>query len=549
MDERRRMNRDALQPFAGRRFDLLVIGGGIQGAALCWRAAAAGLAVALVERGDFGAATSANSQKVIHGGLRYLQRLDIPRTLESIQAMRHLLNLAPHLVHPMPCLMPLYGYGSRGREAMAVGLGIYNLLRQAAEPIADEARRIPPAVLLGPGAARRRFALAPAAGLRGAALWHDALCENTERLTLAFVRSAQALGAAVANYAEAGAIDRHQDGCSAIHVRDRLGLSCGTVCARHVARCVGPWLESPAGLPSPALALGINLVTPPLHTHPVSVALRQPGGRNGRMYFVVPWRGCSIVGTAWVPYHGTAEPVAIHEVDLEDFIRGFNTAWPGRPLSLGDVRHVHAGLVPSRPPRGMLAAAQPRLQEHARLDMERLPGGGNRLDVQSVKYTTAVTVAETALRRLYPGRDIGRRAGSERLVGGALPDWSRFHGGLRRRWTPMLPADVVDRLATEYGGDAETVIAYGREGSPHQPPDLVAGMVRFAVRHEMARTLADVILRRTGIGSTGLPADRVLAGAARAMAEEMGWGEARQADESRHVLDAYPTFIRRRSER
>ncbi len=196
-------------------FDLLVIGGGIYGAALAREAATRGLKTALVEQADFCSGSSANSLKIIHGGLRYLQQADLPRVFESIRERSILLQTAPHLVSPMPCLMPTRGLAMKSRPVMAAGMLANDILSCRRNRRLDPLRRIP-----NGGTLSRREILEIAPSLRdtpvtGAARWVDGLAYDTERLVVGMIKAAAAAGTVVANHVRVQSCGRRAAGSPA----------------------------------------------------------------------------------------------------------------------------------------------------------------------------------------------------------------------------------------------------------------------------------------------------------------------------------------------
>ncbi|HSJ74711.1 MAG TPA: FAD-dependent oxidoreductase, partial [Gemmatimonadales bacterium] len=192
------MRRD-LSRLLERTFDLLVVGAGIQGACIAWDACLRGLTVALVDRGDFGAATSANSLGIVHGGLRYLARGDLPRMLDSIRERSALLRIAPGLVEPLAVLVPTY-QGGKGRAAFGTGLLLNDLVSRTRNRELRPEYAIPAGRLISRSECLRLFPWFPAAGLTGGALWYDGRLRHPERLTLSFVRSAADRGVVPVNY-------------------------------------------------------------------------------------------------------------------------------------------------------------------------------------------------------------------------------------------------------------------------------------------------------------------------------------------------------------
>ena len=474
------MKRD-LGALTAREHDLVVIGGGIHGAAVAWDAAHRGLAVALVEAADFGSGTSWNSLKTIHGGLRHLQRADIGQARESMRERRALLRIAPELVRPLPFLVPTYGHGLRGREAFAAALRLHDLIgHDRNEGLAPE-RRIPPGRILSVREVLDLVPGLPARALSGGAVWTDAQVTRSERLLIAFCHAAADAGAVFANYVAATGFLRHGPGVTGIRARDVEGGGELEIRARMVVNATGPGVNrllaraeiKPPGNP---LLLGMNLVLrrPVVTTHAV-------GARSdGRYLFLVPWRDRAIVGTAYDP------PDAAPYVAVARFVDEAARAFPWAGLQPGDVSLVHRGLVPARRASGGLETRS-RIVDHEADD--GVPG---LVSVRGVKYTTARAEAEKAvdlvLRRL--GRD----------------------GPPSRTATTPLPA------------------ARALEGS-------VGEQTARAVREEMAIHLGDVVLRRTDLGTAGPPPEPDLEAAAAAMASVLGWDERKTRAERQAASD------------
>ena len=289
-----------------REFDLLVVGGGIHGAAITWEATRRGLKTALIEKGDFGQATSANSLKIIHGGLRYLQQADLKRTRQSIKARRRFMEFAPHLVHPQPFLIPLFGHGLKGREIMALGLALNDLVSWDRNQGLQEDNFLPRGRVIPREACLSLLPGITKEGLTGGAVWYDGLVQHTERLTLEFILSASDLGATAANYIQATSLLLDQETVNGVKAIEVFSQTEFPIRAGMVVNASGPWLEvlfQPRPHPSQAplhWAKGINLViNKPLFTTfgvglegPRERGLGKPLPKKGsRFFFFVPWQG------------------------------------------------------------------------------------------------------------------------------------------------------------------------------------------------------------------------------------------------------------------
>ena len=477
------MRRD-LSALAAREHDVVVVGGGIYGVAVAWDAAERGLAVALVEREDFGAGTSWNSLKTIHGGMRYLPKGDLGRLRESARELRTLLAIAPEVVRPLGFLVPTYGHGKAGREAFAAGLVLSSWLTAGRNPDLPPPRQVPPgrtvpveeALRLLPGLERR-------GGLTGAALWYDAQATSTERLTLGFLHAAADAGALCANHAEVVSLLRGGGRVRGVAVRDTLGETTVEVRARLVVNAAGPWADAIMTLGGlrrqkvPLLRARNLVLGRPPHV-PFAV-----GARSGnRFLFLVPWKERTMVGTSY-------EPAESPPSDPLDFLEEARRAFPWARLAREDIALVHEGLVPGR---GDAAGLATRL---LLVDHEAEDGLPGLLSLQGVKYTTARAVAERVVALAV--RRLGGPATRCRTATTPLPRARPLEGGLKER-------------------------------------------ARAAVREEMALTLADAVLRRLDLGTGGPPLEVELDAVSAVLRTELGWDAAREQAERRALAAVYP---------
>jgi glycerol-3-phosphate dehydrogenase len=466
-----------------REHDLVIVGGGIHGVAAAWDAASRGLRAALVEADDFGSGTSWNSLKTIHGGLRYLQTLDLKRMRESIRERRALLRIAPVLVRPLPFVVPTYGHGPKGREALSLGLWLNDLVSSDRNRGLPAEQRIPNGRLLSRREVLDLFPGVSEDGLNGGASWTDAQVESSERLTIGFARAAADAGAVLCNHLAAVAFLRRGAAVTGIRGRDGLGGGEIDIRGRIVLNAAGPGMDgvlalAGIGRPTTPLLRAMNLVL----TRNLVAGHALGASSGGRFLFLVPWRDRSIVGTAYGPGE-TPEPG-----DIPAFLEEVRRAYPWASLGAGDVSLVHRGRVPGRGGAGGLAT------RHQLLDHEALDGVPGLVSVQGVKYTTARGVAEEAVD----------------LV-------------LRRLRRPPTPSRT-DAVPLDHARPLEGTLD---ERS------------RVAVREEMALTLGDAILRRLDLGTAGRPVAPDVDAVEGVLAEELGWSADRRAAERRALEEAY----------
>lgn len=534
------MKRD-LSRLSGIDHDLLIVGGGIHGACAAREAALRGLSVALVEQEDFGHATSANSQKIVHGGLRYLQSMDLPRMRESVEERRTLLRIAPHLVHPLPCLMPTYGHGRRGPAAMSAAFLINDLVTcDRNDGLVDPGRRIPRCQVVSRDRCLRLAPGIPAEGLTGGALWQDGQMYDAERLTLSFVLSAAEHGADVANYVRATGFVREGSRVAGVTAEDVLTGQPFAIRARLVINASGPWvnrvltpLGRRAGPRETSFVKGLSLVTRRLPNE-VALALASRSERGGTegLLFLTPWRHRSLVGCIYSAYAGDPEDCEATEDEIRELLRAVNLAYPPARLAPEDVCLVHVGLLPAAPPgtRGRPWS----LERHSRIvDHRQSDGIEGLVSLIGVKYTTARGVAEKAVdlaaQRLRRGAGRSRSRSSETAVhGGRIERFEDFLNGVLRARPFGLGEPALRHLVRSYGAAYAEVLEWVKADATLAEPldgstEVVKAEVIHGIRSEMAMTLRDVVFRRTGLGSTGHPGAACLESCAAVMARECGW--------------------------
>jgi glycerol-3-phosphate dehydrogenase len=484
----------ALEELHTRPFDLLVIGGGIVGAGIAAHAARAGVAVALVDAGDFGGGTSSASSKLIHGGLRYLRLGDIRLVREAHHERRALSNVvAPHLAHRQQFLLPLYEHGPFRPWFVQSGIVLYSTLALSrlhwlVQP--DRAGRLVPDL--------RR------SGLRSCALYADAWT-NDARLCLENVIAASEAGAVVLNRARVAAL-RTSSGrvCGAeVEVEGRTV----SVAARVVVNAAGPWvdrvraLEDPRAGTSVQLSKGVHVMVPGGEGWDAALTIPQD---DVRVTFAVPWYDMLLLGTTDTAYEGDPSAVAATPEDVEQVLREARLALPEALVRPEAVRSVWAGL--------RVLPVGSRGTASARRETVFSRGSGGMLSVAGGKLTTYRKIALDALGRV--ASDLGLHGLDRKpwpLPGAASGPATTLPGSLEPR--------VRANLLHLYGSRAADVVQLAADDptllEPLHPdgPDIAAQVVH-AVSREWATTVDDVLRRRTTVGWRGLDSDATREGAA-----------------------------------
>lgn len=553
------MKRD-LGALAQGHYDILVVGGGIYGACVARDAALRGLSVALLERDDFGHATSANSLKIMHGGLRYLQDGSLRLMRTMTRERKAWLRIAPHLVHPLPCLMPTTRKLSRSRALMGLGLSINDWVAYDRNRGMGAGQMIPGGRLLDRDEFLRRLPGLAAERMTGGVLWYDAQVSNTERLLLAVLSSAAAAGARVANYVEVTGFLRSGNEVRGVAAVDAASGRALEVRARLVVLCAGAWTgplldELDVRQPLPALrpSLAINLVTRQLCSdHALALPTKAvhgsaPSVHAPRTLFIVPWQQHSIVGTLHLPCkEGQVPSLAVSEDALAGFLTAINMAYPEAHLSLADIRHVHAGFLPALDGNGH--GDEVRLMRKSQIaDFERLEGIAGLVAVNGVKYTTARHTAEQvvdlALQKLQ--RD-ARPCVTDHIpvAGGDTGDFSTFLARAEQEAPPLVSVEMVRHLVANYGTGYDRILALARQNPDWSrplsvQPAVLAAEIVHAVRDEMAVRLADVVQRRTILGAAGPPDAAAVEACAALMGDLLGWSPQQRQDEIEQLYAGY----------
>jgi glycerol-3-phosphate dehydrogenase len=545
------MKRD-LRELADTCFDILIVGGGIQGATLAQDAALRGARVALIEKDDFGAATSSNSLKIIHGGFRYLQSLDFKRMRQSIRERSNLLRIAPHLVHPLPVLVPTYGHGLIGKEAMRMALLINDLISADRNSDSHPGKRIPAGKLVSKSELLELAPAVEAGAVSGGMIFYDAQVYNSERLTLGFLVSAANAGATVANYVEAYEFIRSADRVLGVRALDKIGGSLLEIRARTIVNATGPWVPSllsrtDARQPFEDVHLvkAINLITRPIfQNHAVGMMSAAAGAGSwlkpaGRFLFTAPWRGKTLFGTAYFPHQGEASECRVVEEEIQSFLNDINGCCPQINLQRSDVLHVHRGLLPAGPGgKGTQLSTGPRIHNHAG------EGLGGLISVLGVKYTTARAVAEATIDEVYRSWNLDPpqpRSARTALPGGDIACFDDYLASETGFNGSDLAPDRVRRLILNHGSQYSNVLKYLKRATAQadQESRVLEAETRHAVLEEMAHKLTDVVLRRTELGSAGQPSRDDVERCAEVMAEELGWDSERVELEIREVDEFY----------
>ena len=506
-----------------RRWDLLVIGGGIHGLFAAWDAAQRGLSVALVDAADFGGGVSFNHQRTLHGGLRALQQGALRKARRQIEERRAWARIAPHMVRPLPFLIGTYREIKRSRLALRAGFRMYDWIGRSRNAGVAMELHLPKTRLESAATTRKLFPGIAPKGLTGGAIWYDYQTRHPDRLTWLVACAARRAGATLVNYVRATGPRRAADGrVTGATLRDELDGR-----ELEVAACVtlltpgaglGDLLQAFGAGEGPPLLRAMNLL---LARPARDIALAAPG-RSGRMLTAVPWAGSLLVGTAQSETIVAAGQGAPSTAEVHAFLADANSAFPALQAQADAVRLVHWGLTPAVVRHG---------RDELRPEAEITKHATQRLIAMAgVKYTTARAAAEQAIDAAVaiaakPTRRC--RTADTPLPHATIADVEGRLAETQRALGVELAADISTHLASWYGTEAPDVLnhaaAHGEIDRLDPASPVLAGEISYAVEHADAIRLSDAVLRRTVLGSAGRPGRAALDRAAAIMARLCGW--------------------------
>jgi glycerol-3-phosphate dehydrogenase len=527
--------------FAARRYDLLVVGGGIHGLFAAYDAALRGLSVGLIERADFGSGLSFNHQRTIHGGLRALERGNLRKARRQIHERRTWARIAPHLLRPLPFLVGTYRWSPRSRWIVRAGFAAYDFVGRRRNADVSPELHLPKAKLESAAATRRLFPGVRDLGLTGGAVWYDYQTVHPDRLTWSVAVAAERAGATLVNYAEALGPLKTDARIHGARIRDELsGHEYDVEAAVTVLAAgsrLGP-LESAFGVAgAPPLLRAMNA----LLDRPARDIATVAASPSRRMLTAVPWRGCLLVGT-----HQSDGPVKADETGppsaaVDALIADVNATFSTLHATRADIRMLHYGLVPARVRDG-----RADLLSEARVAPHGARGAPGVISMVGVKYTTARATAERTIDAVCA--ELSRRRTRCRTAALPLPhaDIADVEGRLvecLRQLGVTLDRDVADHLAGWYATEASDVLRFAASAgllsrvSPGLP--VLDGEIAYAATALRAVHLADAVLRRTPLGSAGSPGPEAIARAASVMGDQLGWTPERRQAEGQAVDAAY----------
>lgn len=544
--------RQALSWSTAAPFDLVVIGGGANGCGIAWDAALRGIRVLLLEKEDFGWATSAWNSRLIHGGLKYLEKYDIRLVRESLREREWMLHAAPHLVRPRRFVLPFYERNAHPALVLRAGMIAYDALSLDKSTPRHRIHSVAGALDLVPGLNTD--------GLQGAASYFDGQVDYAERLSVETALAAQAAGAVVLNHARAERLLVKNGAVEGVEFTDTATGGLHVARARAVVNAAGPWVDAvlssvvPRGSrPLMGGTKGTHLIVDAFPGAPVDSAMYYEAITDARPMMIIPWLGRYIIGATDVRFTGDLDRATVDEDELEYILRETNLVIPHANLTREDVLWSYTGVRPlpyqESGPTGDISR---RHIVHHHGDQAEGPVRG-LFSVIGGKLTTFRALAKHVNDDVVVATGLGRperwrrrtTTRTARLPGAQVLDYRAFAEGFRG--SSALPPETVGRLLELYGTRATAIQALA-ESEPELAaeiqgvPGLMAAEVAFALRFEGAVTLSDVVARRIMTGIGGDLGRESLEAVGEVAARQAGWSDAQLASEVADYVDYIRKF-------
>jgi len=520
-------------------YDLVIIGGGITGAAVAYDAASRGLSVALLERDDFGSKTSSATSKLIHGGLRYLANFELGLVRESLRERRILENIAPNYVYPIPnMIITDKKFIKSAKFAIKIGMILYDILSFDKKFTWDKSKKLPTHRSMSKAETIKEEPLMEKSDLTGSLVYYDCASIFPERLTLAFIKSALFSGAEAANYMEVTGFTFDGNRVTGVTAKDKILNKKVSVSGKLVINCAGPWADRVLNLTGKnpheevlRRSEGIHIITRKL-TNKHLVTAMTPSGRH---IFIIPWRGYSIIGTTDKEYLGSPDDWKVTRESIDELIADINASFSEKiQISYSDVLHSYGGLRPLVEDQTEDVYESSRKYEIFDNSKDEIEG---LLTVEGGKYTTsrnlALHVVDEACKKLNI-KAVKSETDKNYLAGSEIEDIDAFVQYCISLYE-NYDKKQVEYLARIYGTEIANIMdlaAKDKKLSEKLNADgEIQAQVVYAVNEEMAFTLNDILFRRTGIGTLGHPGKDVLKKVADTAAKILGWDASRKKAE------------------
>jgi glycerol-3-phosphate dehydrogenase len=547
-----------LNSLTGKNYDLIVIGGGIFGACAAWDAVQRGLSVALLEKSDFCSATSSQHFKLLHGGMRYLQHLDIGRTRSSSHEQSTFFRIAPHLTYPIPILIPTYGHGAKGKEILKAGTLLYNLLTFDRNlNIKDPNRKSPKPRFISPDEVLKIFPKLDKRNLTGGVILYEGQIYNSPRLVISFIKSAVKAGLDAANYLEVTKYAIKNKRVTGVWVKDFFTGKEFEIKSKVTLNTAGPWANR---LNEKSFGSSLNLK--PTFSRDLLIIVSKPLvgkyalgqtvesqdadafiDRGGRHLFTIPWKNFSLIGVWHKTHRNGSEDIIVLEEELQRFLEEANKIYSDFNITTNDISMINTGFIlfgdenSQGPDEEHSFGKRSILVDH--LKDNKIEG---LITLIGVRATMARHETERVIDMVF--KKLGKKVPSSRtstipIYGGNIDNFEEFLEETRAKLKSSFEDDVIEALVHNYGSKYGRLLAYAKEDpslcEPVGDSTVIRAEVVHAIKEEMAQKLEDVVFRRTDLGTGKYPGDKAIDDCANLMAQELNWDKDRKQKEIEEI--------------
>ncbi|MEN8119355.1 MAG: glycerol-3-phosphate dehydrogenase/oxidase [Bacteroidota bacterium] len=528
-------------------FDIIIVGGGITGAAVAYAASSRGLKVALLEKCDFGGATSAATSKLIHGGLRYLANMEFGLVRESLKERKILGNIAPNFVYPIPFMLPNYRKWRGGMWMIMMGMFLYDFLSfdkkdtwdKSKELSNHETYRRKKTLRLEPNVLKKK--------LTGSTIFYDYQSIFPERLTLAFIKSAIEYGTKVANYAKVTSFIETDNKITGVVVNDLLKKRDVEVNAPLVVNCGGTWADMILQVASKGKKInhkvkrseGIHIITKKMNNDHIISLIKE----NGKHLMVMPWRNHTIIGTTDKEFHGNPDDYKVSKKSIMEVIGDLNKLYGSGKLQYEDVIFAYGGLRPLVDDQTEGSYESSRKYEVYDNEEDGIYG---LITVEGGKYTTSRNLAHQVMEVVQKKLNFSLKDSityNNYLSGCEIRNMDEFMIKLHKQFDEDFQVNTVEYLGRNYGRESKKVfelaMKYKSLAEVLSDDGEILAEVYYAIKYEMAKTLKDIFFRRTGLGTLGNPGEELIEKVVNLASELLKWDKERQSLEYNSLIEAF----------
>lgn len=541
------MQRD-ISKFKNTEFDILIIGGGISGAAIAWESVTRGYKTALIEKNDFGHATSMATSKLIHGGLRYLAQYDFGVVRESLRERRYLSQILPHQAFPLPFLIPIYDFTPTPGFVLGAGLKIYDLLSYDKNDLVDTDKHLSNSRLLSKEKVLQYEPGLHPKGLRYGYLYYDILNKHPERSNFDFAYSAAENGATLANYVKAERFILEESSeknnskrkILGIHALDTLNNQSFEIRAKSVINATGPWGDLVLSTleKSPVRKItrskGIHMIFPRMHKN-TAITFET---KDKHHFFIIPWLNYSLVGTTDTEYDGHPDDIKVLKSEVLEFIKLINDHYPGN-LKYENLKHAYTGIRPLVSEENE-ESSYDASRRHEIIDHEKVEKLSGLYSVFGGKWTTSRALAEQTIDLIEKNRNFPRTRSVTKnhplKTSQTGNRFSLFINDAHHQYDDLYGDKMITHLIEYYGSEYNKVLNYIEKDSSLKEPiekrtHHIKAQILYGLENEMVQKLSDFLLRRAGFGNEGIPHEQTLNSIVNFMGDYLKWDKTRKEEE------------------